>query len=431
MFRNLFKRIALLLFMSGVILLTGFFLLRLLPGDSIRLKTSGNNDGRLTHSQTDQYRQLYYANGMHLPLFYISLSNQAVPDSFYNLPDENFRFALIRLSLETGNPESVYRLLKSDIHQSWKEKVNAKDISASKLSDFYGSNQTGSAWHSLSRNARIYSRYFPSISFNTDNQFHRWLTGDKYSRGILKGDFGISSYSGRTVSGELKKPFLVTLIMTVLSLIFSSIIAIVVAIWLSNSNSYLRNYIASPLFLFIYSVPVFVTGTLLLYVFANPDLLQWVPASGYEDDRSLSILPWFILPVICYSLATIVFVARLLIEGFDEESDLDYTRTALAKGAGISRVRIIHQLRNILITAMVVVIGSFPVLLNGSVLIENIFSVPGLGSLMMRAVQTRDVPLLTGFFLLTGFITILTYQFIDWLAVRLDPRIRIPSVTRN
>lgn len=426
MLRKSGARLFLLLMMSCVILLTGFFLLRLLPGNNARLQTAGFNDGRLTHSQTGQYLKLYYAQGLHLPLFYFSLGNPAVADSFYNLPDNVFRYALIRLSLETGKPDEVYRLMQKDKQMSWQEQIRPGEISASALSGFYKDDQLKNEWKNLAISKNAVLKFIPVISFHSDNQFHRWLLGDAYSNGILRGDFGTSAFTGRKVLDELKKPFLVTLEMTLLSLIFSSVIAAVLAIWLSNRTIFIRKYIASPLFLLIYSIPVFVTGTFLLFLFANLDMLQWVPASGFEE-HSNSVLPWFLLPVICYSLATIVFVSRLLLEGFEEESNMDYTRTALAKGADMKRIRRIHQFRNIMISAIVIVIGSFPVLLNGSVLIESIFSVPGLGSLMIRAIQTRDVPLLTGFFLMTGLITIVTFQLIDWLAVRLDPRIRIAT----
>jgi ABC-type dipeptide/oligopeptide/nickel transport system permease component len=426
MLRKSGARLFILIIMSCVILLTGFFLLRLLPGNNARLQTAGFNDGRLKHSQTGQYLRQYYAQGMHLPLFYFSIGNLAVPDSFNNLPDDIFRHALIRLSLETGRPAEVYRLLQMDEKMSWQKQLRPAEISASALAGYYNEAHLKNPWYDLAINRNTLLKFVPAVSFQDNNQFHRWLFGDTYSKGILRGDLGTSSFTGRKVLDELKRPFAVTLQMTLLSLIFSSVIAAILAVWLSNKSLFLRKYVASPLFLLIYSIPVFVIGTFLLYLFANPDVLQWIPASGFEEE-SASVLPWFLLPVICYSLATIVFISRLLLEGFEEESNMDYTRTALAKGADMKRIRRIHQLRNILISAVVIIIGSFPVLLNGSVLIESIFSVPGLGSLMIRAIQTRDVPLLTGFFMMTGLITILTYQLIDWLAVRLDPRIRIAT----
>jgi peptide/nickel transport system permease protein len=362
-------------------------------------------------------------------VFYISVTNLAVPDSFYYLPDETFRSALIRLSLLSGAPSQVYEVLKKDPLNSWNKSIAVKDVNLVNIARYY--HLTGhNSWFFLQSGVKSWNRYVPVIEFNTDNQFHRWLIGTSERGGVLSGEFGISSYSGRKVWDELKNPLKITALIALFSLVISVFISVVLALWLSNKGRFVKVNIVSPLFLSLYSLPVFWIGTWLLYLFANPYGLQLFPASGYYGtgaENSWMFYLWLSLPVFCNSFSAILFLTRLLTEGFSDEYKSDYTRTALAKGVSLNMIRRKHQLKNLMFPALAVIAGSFPVMMNGSVLIEQVFSIPGLGSLMIRAVQTRDFPLLTGFFLITGILTVVVFQLIDTVGRLLDPRIRVAS----
>lgn len=428
MYRVLIRRFAATILSIGIIMIAGFVLLRLMPGDKVRLQQGGYSVNRkVSKSDYQQYLAIYYREGLHLPVFYLSIANMAVPDSFYYLPDKKFRSALIKLSLETGKPDEVYRLLKSDALNKWQSELALNDVHCESMSA-HTSSDFSNEWKQLSSSGHSWKKFIPTFQFSCANQFHRWFFGAASSRGILNGDFGSSTYSGRKVWEELKGPMKITALIALLSLLFSVIISAGLSLWLSRRSRFVKVNIVSPLFLSLYSLPVFWIGTWLLYLFANPYGLQLFPASGYyktDADNSWMFYLWLSLPVFCNSFSAILFLARLLTEGFSDEDKLDYTRTALAKGVSLKVIRRQHQLKNLVFPALAVVAGSFPVMMNGSVLIEQVFSIPGLGSLMIRAVQTRDFPLLTGFFLITGILTVCVFQIIDTAGRLLDPRIRV------
>lgn len=425
---QLIKRLCLIVVMIFVIVLAGFVVGRLLPGDQLLLRQSGYSiEGSRRGLDKQRFLHSYYDQGFHLPVFYISISTLAVVDSFYYLPDKAFKRVLIQLSMESGHPEKVYELLKKENIVDWNEFAGAEDFS---ISDFkLLSNKNKNEWCQLAETSESWKRYIPLFNFNNDNQFHRWLFGTYHHSGIVSGDFGSSHLTGRPVWSEIKKPLFITAALTLAGIVISTIVSVLLAVWISGFSIQFRKKVISPLFILLYSVPVFWIGTWLLLLFCNPSGLYLFPASGLfnREAEGVRFYLWLTLPIFCYAYGGVIFLTRFLIEGFEDEGQKEYSVTALAKGVTAFNLRAKHQLKNILFPALVVVAGTFPVLLSGSVLVEHIFSIPGAGSLMVRAVQSRDVPILTGFFLVIGAVTIIVYQLIDFAGKILDPRMKISS----
>lgn len=428
--------------MLGIIVAAGFAITRSVPGDPVLKRVSGfgGNDLFRGDAEDEQhYREVYYREGYHLPVFYFSTGNLAVPDSFNHLPSKKFRNAVIRLSMQTGHPHKVYKLLHRTL-QSLKSRnlnhnsvLNADINSIADVREIKSAVELHAEWKQLQSEISGWKKWIPVIRFHSHNQFAGWFAGDQFHKGILQGSLGYSDYSHRNVTSELKKPFTLTLLMTILSLFISVIISFITAVWIVNHRRSKISSWLSSLLVFVYALPVFWVGSMLLLVFSGNSSLGFIgttwPLGLTTDAMNVFSLmrtywPYLVLPVVCYSYGAVAFITRLLQSSLTAELEKEYALTLAAKGLPETVILRKHALRNAVMPVVTVVLGVLPPMAGGSVLIEQVFNVPGMGLLMMHAVQTQDMPLLTGFFLLTGALTVCCFFLIDISYLILDPRIR-------
>ena len=176
------------------------------------------------------------------------------------------------------------------------------------------------------------------------------------------------------------------------------------------------DYLATGVAVFGLVAPHFVLGSLLILLFSTT--LGWLPAGGWESPRN------WILPVATYSLAPLGVVARYTRVSVLEVLHADHVRTAWAKGLGRRRVVLRHVLRNALIPLITIIGPLVPDLLTGSLFVEGIFRVPGLGHFFVTSVYDRDYPMIMGLALLGTLLISATYLASDLLYLLADPRIR-------
>jgi len=192
------------------------------------------------------------------------------------------------------------------------------------------------------------------------------------------------------------------------------------------------------LILFIlYSMPSFFVGVILLLLFANSDgFLYWFPESGikspvtfdpnwhwYEWDSIRHMAPYLVLPLITYTYGSFAFLSRIMRIGMIDILNQDYIRTARAKGLSERTVILKHALKNSLLPIITVFAAIFPMAIGGSIVIEYIFSIPGMGMEIFNAIEGRDYPIVIAFFTIAGFLTMLGYLISDLLYAVVDPRI--------
>ncbi len=193
---------------------------------------------------------------------------------------------------------------------------------------------------------------------------------------------------------------------------------------------------ASVVLFILYSLPSFFVGTLLLFWFSNPDNLYWFPESGiqnpitwdenwkwYELQALKHRMPYLVLPLITYTYGSFAFLSRIMRIGMIEVVGQDYIRTARAKGLSEKVVILKHALRNSLLPIITVFAAVFPVSVGGSIIIEYIFTIPGMGLEIFNAIQNQDYPMIITFFTLAGFLTMVGYLVSDILYAVVDPRI--------
>jgi peptide/nickel transport system permease protein len=181
-------------------------------------------------------------------------------------------------------------------------------------------------------------------------------------------------------------------------------------------------------------MPSFWLATLLLMTFANPDVFHIFPASGikpaagYPDGASIFekikiTLPYIILPAICYTYSSFAFLSRTMRVSMIEVIGQDYIRTARAKGLPENKVIWKHAFRNSLLPIITVFANIFPAAIGGSVILESIFTIPGMGSETIFAIQNNNYPMIIAVLTITGFLTLVGYLISDILYALVDPRI--------
>ncbi len=238
-------------------------------------------------------------------------------------------------------------------------------------------------------------------------------------------DLGTSIISGRSVIGDIGDRIMNSMELIVLSIVLSVIIAVPLGTIAAIRANRATDYLLSTLAMIGLSVPGFVVGTLLLLVFA----LKWriLPQSVYVSwsDDPVSHLKLIILPTLTLALGNSAVILRMMRSSMLEVVRQDYVRTARAKGLSEFRVIRGHTLRNA-INPVVSIIGlEASTLLGGMVIVEQIFNWPGLSSLLISGVLSRDYPVVQGVVLIIAVLTIVINVLVDITYGLLDPRIRM------
>lgn len=249
-------------------------------------------------------------------------------------------------------------------------------------------------------------------------QFVKWFGN------ALRLDFGDSLFIGQPVTEALMDRAQPTGLLTLYSLALSILIGIPAGVLAAVR----RNSIIDR-FLMVFSIsgaaiPNFFLGILLILLFAVK--LRWLPSGGYADIQE-GLWPHFrhmILPSFALGVSSAGLLARLVRSSMLDVLKEDYVRTAFAKGLPERMVVIRHALRNALIPAITVIGVSLGGLLGGAVVTETVFSIPGMGRLVVQSIARRDFPVIQGAVMTIAAIYVLANLIVDVLYVYVDPRVR-------
>jgi peptide/nickel transport system permease protein len=241
---------------------------------------------------------------------------------------------------------------------------------------------------------------------------------------LLHADLGRSIFTNLPVTVMIAQRVEPTLSLMVVTLILSVVVAVpigVLAAW--KVGTWIDRAIMG-FAVFGFSVPVFVVGYLLAYLFALQ--FEWLPVQGYTP-IARGLWPWLenlILPSIALGCVYIALIARITRATMLEVLQQDYVRTARAKGLGQGPILFIHALKNASVPIVTVIGIGIALLIGGAVVTESVFAIPGLGRLTVDAILRRDYPVIQGVVLLFSFVYVLVNLVIDLLYTLLDPRIR-------
>lgn len=237
-----------------------------------------------------------------------------------------------------------------------------------------------------------------------------------YMQRILKGDFGVSLTNGREISSIIGESFPVSAKVG----ICAAIMAIIIGIVLGSIAALMRNQWPDRVIVFlttlITAMPSFVLATILLYLFCLK--LGWV--SGFEAGTSNIVLPVFAL-----SLSPMAYITRLTKTSMLDALGQDYIRTARAKGVSQLKTIFVHGLRNALIPVITYVGPMIGSILTGSLVVETIFNLGGLGSKFISAITNRDYTLIMATTIFLAVIMVIANLLTDIVYKLVDPRIKL------
>lgn len=405
--------------------------------------------------------------GLTGPAFYFDITSQPYPDTLHKIIQRSHRENWENLIAQYGNWEDIVKYKdairitelklyevpdsvgKMDIKKIRKElsflKINSSDekilLKLDLISKVYDKNillkkylekeitQLQQSYQNVKDKSTPMKLYIPAIHWHgLDNQYHRWLSK------FIIGDFGVTYESFRPVASEIKDAIGWTFIMMTLAIFVAYIVAIPLGV-LSAKNRGLRfDKIVTVLLFLLYSIPSFWIATMMVVFFTTPEYGAWtnifpsiglgnLPSSAPFWDRFWETGKHFILPVLCISYNSLAFISRQMRGGVMNVIQQNYIRTARAKGLTENKVIWKHAFRNSLFPIITLFASVFPAALAGSVIIEVIFNIPGMGNLTLNAILNNEYAVVFAVLMIASVMTMIGILVSDILYTKADPRV--------
>lgn len=262
-------------------------------------------------------------------------------------------------------------------------------------------------------------------------QYFNWL------KRTVKLDFGDSIKHHRPVIDLVKERLPITLVLNLISLFAVYLISIPLGIFTAVRQGKFFDRASSVVLFMLWSLPSMWVGQMLIGYFCGPTFKNWFPPAGLSSNfaDSLPFFPWLgdrlwhlVLPVICLSYAELAYLTKQVRAGMLDNLRADYVRTARAKGLDNLTVVFRHAFRNSVIPIITIMATLLPAMIGGSVIIESIFSIPGMGRLAFEAITTRDYNIVMAVATIAGFLNLAGLLLADVAYVVADPRITFESI---
>ena len=243
-----------------------------------------------------------------------------------------------------------------------------------------------------------------------------------YIKKVASGDLGTSVLTGRPVLKSICEKLPYTLKLACVAMIISVVLGILMGIISAITRGKMLDRFCTILSVTGISIPVFLSGLVFLYIFAVK--LRWFPASASSPIMLKNPLMAFILPAFTLGIRSAAFLARIVRSSMIEVLNQDFIRTARAKGLSPWRILFRHGLFNALVPVITVIGLDLSSYLNGSVIVETIFDLPGIGRFAMDAILQRDYPIIQGVVLIGALIFIVVNLLMDLIYAWINPKIR-------
>lgn len=257
-------------------------------------------------------------------------------------------------------------------------------------------------------------------------QYVKWLGR------IVTFDFGDSLVDHRPVMEKIGDALPITLTLNIITIFIIYIISIPLGIFSALHPRSIRDKLTTVVLFVLYSLPSFWVASILIAYLGGGDYLNWFPIVGFVSvgAENLKWYQWMgnvawhlVLPVVCLTYGGFTFLSRFVRGTMLEVIRQDYITTAKAKGLAGWKVIWKHAFRNTLIPVLTLMGTLLPALLGGSVIIEQIFSIPGMGRLGFQSILSRDYPVIMAIATIQAFLTLLSLLIADMMYVVVDPRV--------
>ena len=442
----LLRRLLLFVPTLFVVSLLTFWLSERAPGEPVtdRAEAEGITfpAGTSTRKKERVYRELARRYELDQPLFYFSLKSAAYPDTLYRILQRDRRAARSEMIARTGNwplteryfsgitqrllaePETAQRKTLEQLDRTAQpERIAALLQRHPEFADIQN------AYDQLIAQPTRGRLYVPGFSwYGTQNRYHQWITG------FAGGDFGVSYEDGRPVSRRIWEALRWTLLLSLSAIVLSYGLSILLGVFMARRRDTPTDR-RLGLFLFVlYSLPTFWIGSMLLVFFTNPTYgMDWFPGIGLGDlpgdapfwARFRETAGHLLLPILCLTYPSLAFLSRQVRASTGRELDRLYVQAARAHGLPEGRVVWRHAFRNALFPLITILSRVFPAAVAGSIIIELVFNIPGMGRLTISSIYLQDYPTLFAIVLLGALLTVLGMLVSDLLYVLADPRVRL------
>ncbi len=254
----------------------------------------------------------------------------------------------------------------------------------------------------------------------------------KYWGNLARLDFGVSHLDKRPVLDKVLEKLKYSLSLAVTSVFLAYLISLPLGIWSAVKENTIADRIVTVILFMLYSLPSFFVGVVLLNFFTVGSPLKLFPTAGFEsiDTTQMTTLEyikdviWHIfLPIVCMTYGSLAALSRYARTGLLDVIRADFIRTARAKGLSESVVIVKHAARNGMIPILTLMATLLPVLIGGSVVIEVIFGIPGMGRLGFEAIMLRDYNVIMAILLIASLLTLIGMLISDLMYALVDPRI--------
>lgn len=271
----------------------------------------------------------------------------------------------------------------------------------------------------------IWHHFVPKVSWTgSENQYHLWL------KRAMIGDFGTSFQDGRPILSSIGDRVFYTLLFSSISLFITYFFSFRLALFVSRLRIKAISTFTTSLLFLLQSIPVFWLAAILIYWISNNvpgfpvfGVHQWSSELSFAGNM-VETIRYMSLPLFCWTYSSFAFIYFQFKAGLNGELVKDYVRTAFSKGASEKDVIRKHVVKNALVPLITIGAEILPKLIGGSVLIEVIFAVPGLGKFMYDGIVHQDYPVILAVVLFSSFLVLLSYLISDLLYMLVDPRIK-------
>lgn len=476
MFLYTLKRLLLLIPSVLLISVVAFGLKQCSPQGDIEQQLSEVELGTDARSRAQnyerEYRRILEAREAHLPVFYVALRTQALPDTLHRIIPLARRASLVALAARYGNWETVSSFAHAQRQleacfwepppagqaEAWRKLARqAQDLVWPRKVETIRQQLQGlesdlaqlevvpvavrtaltdlqQAVIRIEQEATPWRRYIPALHYyGANNQYHRWLMR------LLHLDFGQSIRTQEAVSGRILAALGWTLRINGIAILCAFLIAVPIGVYSAVYVGSRGERLGNLLLFLLYALPSFWVATLVGKFLTTPEYLDWFPPYGVGQ------LPenagWWtalrvrthhlFLPVFCLTYGSLAFIARQVRRSMLNILESDYVRTARAKGLSPTRVVWRHAFRNGLFPLITLFGNVLPAAVTGAVIIEYIFSIPGVGWLTLQSISEQDWPVVYALLLLLAVATILGILLADLLYAWADPRVRLGNSTTS
>ena len=266
------------------------------------------------------------------------------------------------------------------------------------------------------------------------NQYHFWLSG------LLGGNFGVSIIDGRSVTGKVWNALGYTLGINISAIFFIYIISIPLGLYIGSKQNSVKDKMLTYGTFLLYAIPSFWLATMLVMFFTTPEYGMWIfpsigPGQVFKDtpflEKLMTRVSHLFLPILCVSYTGLAFLVRQMRRSTISTLREGYIQTGKAKGLSSRTILRKHVLKNASFPMITLFANVFPAAITGSIAIEMIFNIPGMGKLVLDSIYEKDWGVLYTVVTLTSVLTILGSLVSDIMFSYLDPRVRFSNASNE